>query len=32
MRHFEVVGQDKDEYVQGDVMGDVMGYAGPMGD
>ena len=32
MRHFEVVGQEEDEYVQGDVMGDVMGYAGPMGD
>lgn len=32
MRHFEVVGQEEDEYVQGDVMGDVMGYGGPMGD
>jgi len=30
-RHFEVVGVDDDE-VQGDVMGDVMGYGGPMGD
>ena len=32
MRQFEVVGQEEDEYVQGDVMGDVMGYGGPMGD
>ena len=30
-RHFEVVG-DEDDGVSGDVMGDVMGYAGPMGD
>jgi hypothetical protein len=32
-RHFEVIGDD-DDGVQGDVMGrgDVMGYAGPMGD
>jgi hypothetical protein len=30
-RHFEVIGQDDDDGVQGDVMGDVMGYAGPMG-
>jgi hypothetical protein len=29
-RHFEVIGEDDD--VAGDVMGDVMGYAGPMGD
>lgn len=29
MRHFEVVGDDE---VEGDVMGDVMGYDGPMGD
>jgi hypothetical protein len=28
-RHFEVIGDDE---VEGDVMGDVMGYAGPMGD
>lgn len=28
-RHFEVIGEDE---VEGDVMGDVMGYAGPMGD
>jgi hypothetical protein len=26
MRHFEVVGSDDDDGVQGDVMGDVMGY------
>lgn len=31
MRHFEVVGDD-DDGVDGDVMGDVMGYGGPMGD
>lgn len=31
MRHFEVVGDD-DDNVEGDVMGDVMGYGGPMGD
>lgn len=31
-RHFEVIGEDEDDGVQGDVMGDVMGYAGPMGD
>jgi hypothetical protein len=32
-RHFEVIGEDDDgEGVEGDVMGDVMGYAGPMGD
>ena len=30
-RHFEVIGDD-DDGVSGDVMGDVMGYAGPMGD
>ena len=30
MRHFEVVGQDED--VEGDVMGDVMGYEGAMND
>ena len=30
MRHFQVVGQDED--VEGDVMGDVMGYEGPMVD
>jgi hypothetical protein len=30
MRHFEVVGDDED--VEGDVMGDVMGYSGPMSD
>ncbi len=29
MRHFEVVGDDE---IEGDVMGDVMGYDGPMGD
>lgn len=29
-RRFEVIGNDED--VNGDVMGDVMGYAGPMGD
>lgn len=29
MRRFEVIGDDE---VEGDVMGDVMGYAGPMGD
>lgn len=28
-RQFEVIGDDED--VEGDVMGDVMGYAGPMG-
>jgi hypothetical protein len=28
MRHFEVVGDDDDDGVQGDVMGDVMGYGG----
>lgn len=27
-RHFEVIGDDE---VEGDVLGDVMGYAGPMG-
>lgn len=31
-RHFEVIGDDDDDGVSGDVMGDVMGYAGPMGD
>lgn len=30
MRHFEVVGDD--DGVEGDVMGDVMGYGGPMDD
>ena len=30
-RHFEVIGEDDDDGVQGDVMGDVMGYGGPMG-
>lgn len=30
MRHFEVVGDD--DGVEGDVMGDVMGYGGPMND
>jgi hypothetical protein len=29
-RQFEVIGDDEDE-IDGDVMGDVMGYAGPMG-
>ena len=29
MRRFEVIGDDE---IEGDVMGDVMGYAGPMGD
>ena len=40
MSHFEVIGYDDDgepmiidpDEVDGDVMGDVMGYAGPMGD
>lgn len=34
MRQFEVIGHDydDDDGVEGDVMGDVMGYAGPMGD
>lgn len=33
-RRFEVIGEDydDDDEVAGDVMGDVMGYAGPMGD
>lgn len=35
-QHFEVIGDDDDdddsEFVEGDVMGDVMGYGGPMGD
>lgn len=30
MQHFEVIGDDDE--VEGDVMGDVMGYGGPMGD
>lgn len=30
-RQFEVIGDDDDDGVQGDVMGDVMGYGGPMG-
>lgn len=30
-QHMEVIGWDDDE-VEGDVMGDVLGYAGPMGD
>lgn len=39
MPHFEVIGVDDDDVdgidydeIEGDVMGDVMGYAGPMGD
>lgn len=38
MPHFEVIGDDIDDVegdydeIEGDVMGDVMGYAGPMGD
>jgi hypothetical protein len=31
-RQFEVIGEDEDDEIEGDVMGDVMGYAGPMGD
>lgn len=30
-RQFEVIGDDDDDGVSGDVMGDVMGYGGPMG-
>lgn len=32
MRQFEVIGDDDYEDVEGDVMGDVMGYGGPMED
>ena len=40
MPHFEVIGEDDDDdvegydddEVEGDVMGDIMGYSGPMGD
>ena len=30
-RQFEVIGDDDDDGVQGDVLGDVLGYGGPMG-
>ncbi len=31
-QHFEVIGDDEDEYDDEDVEGAIMGYAGPMGD